>query len=210
MIVVLTVLIVFIIALIAVGAGVYFALYAAGFFNYLGGKKCDPNAVSKEILEKKLLDHNDPSRPYQIVKGDDTDLLAEWKFVDAKWYGLFNKNGLKSAYRARLLLDEERHSVRCFEELGSVSWSAGVNGIIPSVHFQNSKFGGRILFQKSWGAGYGGKQLTPPEIGKVYEYKFNIDEIRGPIIEIVKDSGWEWVPVTARRHATFKSNLVTT
>ena len=197
----------FIIAFIAAAAGVYFALYAAGFFNYLGGKKRSPNAVNKKILVKKLLDHNDPSKPYQIVKGNDTDLLAEWKFVDAKWYGLFNKNGLKSAYRARLLLDEERHSVRCFEELGSVSWSVGVNGITPSVHFQKSKFGGRILFQKSWGVGYGGKQLSPLEAGKVYEYKFDIDEIRGPIIEIIKENGWEWVPVTARRHTTFKPNL---
>jgi hypothetical protein len=192
-----------VIALIAVAAGVCFILYAAGFFNYLGGKKCDPTAVNKEILMKKLLDLNDQNKPYQIVKGEDTDLLAEWKFVDSKWYGLFNKNGLRSAYRARLLLDEARHSVRCFEELGSVSWTAGDGGLIPSIHFQKSHFGGRILFQNNWGVGYGGKQLSHPELGKVYEYKFDIDEIRGPIVDTVKENGWEWVPVTARRHTTY-------
>jgi hypothetical protein len=193
-----------VVALMAVVAGIYFVLYSAGFFNYLGGKKSDPTAVSREILMKKLLDLNDQNKPYQIVKGEDTDLLAEWKFVESKWYGLFNKKGLRSPYRARLLLDEARHSVRCFEELGSVSWTAGVGGLIPSIHFQKSHFSGRILFQKSWGVGYGGKKLSPPELGKVYEYKFDIDEIRTHIVETIKKNGWEWIPVTARRHATHR------
>ena len=60
------------------------------------------------------------------------------------------------------------------------------------------------MFQKSWGVGYGGKQLAPLEVGKVHDYKFNIDEIRGPIIDTVKENGWEWVPVTARRHTTYR------
>jgi hypothetical protein len=192
-----------VVALIAAGAGVFFALYAAGFFNYLGGKKGSPNAVSKDVLAKKLLALNDQTKTYHIVKGEDSDLLAEWKIVDASWYGIFNKSGLKEAYRARLLLDETRHSVRCYEELGSVSWSAGAAGLIPGVHYQKTQFGGRVLFKKEWGVGYGGKQLAPLEVGKVYDYKFDIDEISAPIITAVKENGWEWVPVTARRLATY-------
>jgi hypothetical protein len=170
-----------VIALIAIAAAVYFILYAAGLFNYMGGKRSDPDAVSKEILIKKLLSLNDQNKPFQIEKGEETDLVAEWKFVDPKWYVLFNKNGLKSAYRSFLLLDEGRHSVRCFEELGSVSWTTGA-GLVPSIHFQKKHFGGRILFQKSYGAGYGVKKQSSCEPGKVYEYKFDIDEIRTPII----------------------------
>jgi hypothetical protein len=44
------------------------------------------------------------------------------------------------------------------------------------------------------------KQLKTLEAGKVYDYKFDVDEIRGPIIAVVEESGWEWVPVTAKRH----------
>ncbi|WP_455284457.1 hypothetical protein [[Eubacterium] cellulosolvens] len=32
-----------------------------------------------------------------------------------------------------------------------------------------------------------------------------LSEIRGPIILTVEDSGWERVPATAKRHATYKS-----
>jgi len=37
----------------------------------------------------------------------------------------------------------------------------------------------------------------------VYEYKFDVNEIRGPIILIVEENGWEWVPVVAKRHAIY-------
>ena len=193
--------------IIGAGVGVYFVLYAAGFFQYLGGKKNRPNAVSKDILLGRLLASNDPSKPYHIVKGEETDLIAEWKIVDASWYGVFSKSWLGKAYRAILLLDETRHAVRCYEEIGSVSWTAGTNGLSPSVHYHRSFFGGRILFKKEYGRGYAIREPTTLETGKVYDYRFDIDDIRKPIIQIVQESGWEWVPVTAKRHAIHKQSL---
>jgi hypothetical protein len=191
--------------LLGAGLGLYFALYALGFFQYLGGKRPDARAVDKKTLQQALWALNDTSKPYHIVSGEDTDLIAEWKLVDASWYGIFNKNHLRKSYRARLLLDEERHSVRCFELLGSVSWSAGVGGLTPSIEYDKSSFSGRILFQKSYGLGYGIKDPKSLKMGKVYEYKFDVDEIRDPIIAVVKANGWEWVPVTAKRHAVYKT-----
>ena len=94
-------------------------------------------------------------------------------------------------------------SVRCFEEMGSIQWSAGLNGMTPSVHYNKNFFRGRVLFKKQSGMGYAFKDKGPPEAGKVYEYKFDVDEIRGPIEATVKESGWEWVPVVAKRHATY-------
>lgn len=189
--------------LLGAGVGLFFALYALGFFQYLGGKKPDPLAVSKKTMQQALLALNDPSKPFHIVPGEDTDLIAEWKIVDASWYGIFSKSRLSKCYRAQLLLDEERHSVRCFEILGSVSWTVGTRGLTPSLHYGKNSFSGRILFQKSYGTGYGIKDPKSLEIGKVYQYKFDVDEIRGPIIAVVKANGWEWVPVTARRHAVY-------
>lgn len=190
--------------LIGAGAGFYFALYALGFFQYLGGKKPDLRAVDKKTMRQTLRALNDPAKPYHIIPGEDTDLIAEWKIVDASWYGIFSKSRLSRAYRARLLLDEERHSVRCFEVLGSVSWTAGTSGLTPTVRYSRSSFAGRILFKKSFGVGYGIKDLKTLDVGKVYAYRFDIDEIRGPIIDTVKANGWEWVPVTAKRHAVYK------
>jgi hypothetical protein len=199
-----------ILGLAAAGVGIYFALYAAGMFQYLGGKRASPSATSKEGLTRQLLALNDPSKPYRLTKGEDTDLVAEWNIVDAMWYGIFSKNRLSETYRACLLLDETRHSVRCYEELGSVNWSGGIKGLTPMVHYRKSFFRGRILYKKELGKGYGIKQLSPLEAGKVYDYKFDINEIRAPIEAAVRENGWEWVPVTAKKYATYRQPSSTT
>ncbi|MBS7631838.1 hypothetical protein KEJ47_09800, partial [Candidatus Bathyarchaeota archaeon] len=187
-------------------AGLFVMLYVMGFFQYLGGKRrSNIPPVGKQELVDKLLALNDPSKPYHVRRDSETDLVAEWKIVDAEWYGIFNKSGLKKAYRALMQVDELRHSVRCFEELGSISWTVGLQGVVPKVSYGKSYFGGRILYSKEYAKGYGLKQLAPPEPGKVYDFKFDVNEIRGPIIFTVESNGWEWVPVTAKRHVTYKS-----
>jgi hypothetical protein len=40
-----------------------------------------------------------------------------------------------------------------------------------------------------------------------FRHPFSSKEIRGPTISAAEESGWEWVPVTARRHATYKSRM---
>ena len=189
--------------LIGAAAGIFFVLFGFGVFDNMGGNENNPSAVNKVTLTGLLLSLNDPSKPYQIRQGEDTDLIAEWKIVDSEWYGLFNKSGLSQAYRASLLLDETRHSVRCYEELGNVSWTAGAERLAPVVNYQSSFFGGRVLFKKEYAVGYGITDPATLEAGKVYEYKFDVDEIRGPIVAAVREGGWEWVPVTVKRNATY-------
>jgi hypothetical protein len=118
--------------------------------------------LAKSILIERLLGLNDASKPYCIMRGEDTDLVAEWKIADADWYGVLSRNGLRQAYRALLLVDEYRHSVRCCEELGSVAWTVGLNGPIPTVSYTRSFFRGRILYNKQNAVGFGLKQLEPP------------------------------------------------
>ena len=193
-----------IIAVIAAGVGIYFAFRGMGYFQYLGGKipgRISP--VRKSTLINSLIALNDSSRPYHVVVGKESDLVAEWKIADASWYGIFSKNKLSTAYKAFLLLDERRHSVRCYEEYRSISWSVGTAGLEPVVHYQKSFFGGRILFKKTYGIGYGFRSSDPRSAGKVYEYRFDVDEIRGQIIATVEANGWEWVPVTGKRNATY-------
>lgn len=193
------------VGLLAAGLGLYAMFHAIGFFQYLGGKKrSNIPPVSKEELVDRLLSLNDPSKPYRIIKGVGADVIAEWKIADAEWYGIFNKSGLKEAYRAHLLVDEARYAVRCYEELGTITWTVGLNGPTPSIHYRKSFFHGRILYKKEYAKGYGIKRLKPIEIGKVYDYRFDIDEIRDPMIAAVEESGWEWVPVTAKRHVIRK------
>jgi len=183
-------------------AGVGAAIYATGYFEYLGGKrKLVISPVNKQYLMERILSLNSPSLPYHIKPALDTDLMIEWKIVDAKWYGIFAKERLRRTYRAYILLDELRHAVRYWEILASVEWVAGA----PKIRYQKEFIRGRILWQKSWGIQYGIKE--DGTIGKVYEYNFDIRSIRDPIKKTVEESGWEFVTVLRKKHATRKVSL---
>lgn len=185
-----------VIGILAVVAVVYFALWSTGYFQYLGGKKRSSiPPVKKETLIGRLLNLNDLAKPFSIVEGKSTDLIAEWKLADAAWYEAFSEGRIGQAYRAYLLLDEPRHTVRCYEEVGSVKWVMSVNGPRPTVSYRRARLPKSILGKK-----------VKREAGKMPEPKFLITEIRKPIALTVRESGWEWVPVRARRNATFKTS----
>lgn len=184
--------------------GIAAMIYALGYFEYLGGKKkFTVPPISKEILKQKLLALNSPELPYQIKPAEETDLFVEWNIVDATWYAIFSKERLSKTYRAYLMLDESRKAVRYCEETGSVRWLAGAGGaLMPQVHFEKSYFRGRILFQKSWEVQYGIKE--DGTLGKVYEYRFDVNRVRDPIVKAIEESGWEFVPVVRKEHATYE------
>jgi len=193
-----------IIGLIAAGVAVWVMLWGMGFFQYLGGKKKTPSAISKNVLKEKILALNSPELPYQITPVKETDFLLEWKIIDAKWYGIFSKEKISRTYSALILLDDARKTVRYYEELGSVEWHIGTDGLWkPGIRYSAQAWKGRILFQKSWGAQYGIKEGG--EFGKVYEYKFDIGYVRDPLRKIVEESGWEFVPVVRKKSALYKS-----
>jgi hypothetical protein len=185
-----------IVGLLAALGGVFVAIYATGALEYLGGKK-KPNAesISKESLLEKILSLNSADLPYQIKPSEKTDLEIIWKIVDARWLGIFAKEKIRKTYRACMALDEAKHTVRYWEAIDNVEWVAGA----PKIHYQKEFFRGKIIYQKSYGVQYGIKE--DKTIGKVYEYKFDINAIRGPIKEKAIEGGWEFVEVLMKKHA---------
>lgn len=191
--------------MLGAAAGVAAMVWGLGYREYLGGKKRSSatSSLGKDELKQKLLALNSPDSPYELQPSSETDLILTWKIVDAKWYAIFVKERLRKTYRAFIVLDELRTSARYHEELATVQWVAGSEGLTPKIAYQNQFFKGRILFQKSWGVQYGAKEdLT---VGKVYEYNFDIRHVRDPIKKTIADSGWEFVPVVRKEHATYKS-----
>ena len=186
-------------ALFAVGVAIWVMLLGMGFFQYLGGKKKSPSAINKEELHKKILSLNSPELPYQINITEESDFLLEWKIVDAKWYGIFSKEKVEKTYRAFILLDDNRKTVRYYEEMCNVEWHIGTDGLLkPSIRYSAQAWKGRILLHKSWGVQYGIKESG--ELGKVYEYKFDIGYARDPLKKVVLENGWEFVPVVRKQH----------
>jgi hypothetical protein len=152
------------------------------------------SAVDRAALEQRLLALNAPDRPWMVRRDDKADLVVEWKFADATWWGLLAKSGLRKAYRLRLCFDETRHRCGALDEFGDVEWSAGVLGA-PRVHFQRSFFRGVQLVRKERGIAYGFKTPTGGGAGKALDYSFDIDALKQPVIEAVTAGGWTYRPI---------------
>ena len=185
-----------IIGIVAALGGVFVAIFATGMFEYQGGKKkpgIEP--VGKETLRERISGINSLTLPYEIKPSEKTDLELIWKIADARWLAVFAKEGIKKTYRAYIYLDESKHTVRFWQAIDNVEWVAGA----PKVHFQKEFFRGKIIYQKSYGVQYGVKE--DGTVGKVYEYKFDINDIVGPIQKQALDGGWEFIEVMMKKHA---------
>ena len=161
-----------------------------GLFDFLSGRKRPKSgviAVSPEKLEQAILALNRDTAPYRISKCDDgsCDLEAEWKIVDAKWYEIFGKAGLKKAFKVKMRLDAENSEVRAVDQDYTVSWKAGV----PSLELQAAGFRGQKT-EMSFGTAYGFTEELA--LGQIYNYRFNSSEIKTPLQQAVTDNGWSW------------------
>lgn len=182
---------------IAVLGGVFAVIYATGALEYLGGRKKPKvdSVIRKEALLEQILKINSPDLPYQIKPAEKTDLEVSWKILDARWLGIFARERVRKTYHACMVLDQKRHALRYWEAIEDVDWVAGA----PKVHYQSDFFRNRIIYQKSYGVQYGMKE--DKTFGKVYEYKFDANDIRGPIRIAALEGGWEFVEVQWKSHA---------
>ena len=155
----------------------------------LFGKKPAANVpvLSAGEMKARLLGLNRPSAPYRIVNGqaEGVDMVSEWKIVDASWYEIFAKAKLEKVFRIYLKLDADKNEVRAQDHEYSISWSAGV----PSLTLAVSSFKGQMT-SVEFGTGFAFTETLAP--GQVYKYKFNTNELKKPIQEIVSSCGWSY------------------
>ena len=161
-----------------------------GFFDFLTSTRrpaAGVPAVSADQLRQRLLAINRPTAPYTIGDGaaDGIDVVAEWRIVDAQWYEIFAKAGLKKTFRILMNFDAEKHEVRAQDRELEVSWSAGV----PTLSLQASAFRGQKQ-EISFGTAYAFTEELRP--GVVYNYRFNTKELKQPIQDAVVASGWTY------------------
>jgi hypothetical protein len=151
-------------------------------------RPADGTAVlSPEEVRSRILALNRPTAPYQIVGGasDGVDLVAEWKIVDAEWYEVFSKAGLKKVFRILLKLDPEKHEVRTSDREYTVEWSAG----LPKLSLAVSGFRGQKQ-SVEFGTAYAFTETLAP--GQVYRYRFSTGEMKKPIQGAVIGCGWTY------------------
>ena len=158
-----------------------------GLFGF--GKKPDKNTpvLSAGEVRQRLLALNRETAPYQIIEGaaENVDLIAEWKIVDARWYEIFAKANLTKVFRIYMKFDEAKHEVRAKDEEFTLEWRAGV----PSLSVSASKFSGQKT-SIEFGTAYAFTEEFKP--GQVYNYRFNTNEIKKPIQEVITSCGWSY------------------
>ena len=171
-----------------------------GLFDKLKGIKEPKEGVAPvppEELTSRLLALNNDQVPFAVSSGaggKEGDVIAQWKIVDAQWYEIFAKASLEKSHKIYLTLDRASNEVRVLEESWEVEWRAGV----PSLSFSAEAFRGRTMGTKSFGTAYAWKGVNPLDYGQVYEYRFDVGEMKDPIAEVVTAAGWTYRPVTTK------------
>lgn len=162
-----------------------------GLFDFITGTKSAPKGVTRIAgpeLKTRLLALNRATAPWQVRDGaaEGVDLVAEWRVVDARWYEVFAKAGLEKVHQVLMKFDAEKGEVRAVDRDWTIEWSAGV----PTLSLAAEAFRGQKV-EVSFGTAYAFREedLT---YGKVYEYRFNSQELKGPLREVALAAGWGW------------------
>jgi hypothetical protein len=159
-----------------------------GAFDFITGTKrptAGVPALPAPAVTERILSLNRPTAPWQVIPGfaENVDLIAEWKIVDARWYEIFAKANLTKVFRIYLKLDENTHEVKTMDREYTLSWSAG----IPVLKVEMSTFKGQST-SVEFGTAFAFTETLAP--GQVYKYKFNTNEIKKPIQDMVTACGW--------------------
>lgn len=153
--------------------------------------------VPQRELHQKLLELNNDELPFSVASGpggDEGDVVAEWKIADATWYEIFAKAKLEKSHTIRLGLSQKDNEVRVLDESREVEWRAGVPTLSGSIEV----FRGRTLVDKEYETVFAWKGPNPLDYGQVYEYSFDVSEMKDPIAKVVTSNGWTFRPVTTR------------
>jgi hypothetical protein len=180
-----------------------FLIYAAiqlRLWNRVGSwaAKVDPEPgimpVSEDELVSRLLSINDADLPFQVIKKRGGKLEATWRLANAKWAGIATLNKVTELRVIQLRLDDRGKVCRALDIGRSVRKT--VDGLEMGFSLTGFIFRGIIFKQWEYEVQYG---ITIKDgkidFGKVYEYKFDHDELKGIIVETVIKSGWEYRPV---------------
>jgi hypothetical protein len=168
-----------------------------GLFDWLTGNKPAPSGVKRQPearLRAALMAVNRKSRPFKVRSGkpEGVDLVAEWKIVDAEWYEIFAKAGIRKVFKVLMKFDAEKGEVRAVDQEWEVEWRAGT----PTLSLRGEYFKGR-KWEKSFETVYAFRE--DGSFGKIYDYRFDTGEIKGPLIEAAHEAGWGWRGVAFAR-----------
>jgi hypothetical protein len=143
-----------------------------------------------ETLRDGLLGVARAAVPFTVRPGDRPDeLIAEWRYADATWLDQMRAHRMTQLIRYRLRLDQADRTVRVLEYRAAFDASAGVGGANLSYRVERGITFFEIQSETVLGLqikdGRGTRDLS-------YTWRFDVDELRNPLVRIVTGAGWTW------------------
>jgi hypothetical protein len=164
--------------LIVLGLIPYLNFVARTAFNFPGEGQPVPEGALRASI--KGINHLDAP---VMVKEQGKKLVLTWKYVDAQWWELLAKSGLRQVYELHVKLDGRTKEATLIDVMKSVSWRAGPTQVrVSGGFFRGVNFSFEI--GKRWGI------QENFQFGKVYDYKFIPQEIKNPVMNTILRSGW--------------------
>jgi hypothetical protein len=186
------------IAVKLIGMLIMVAFYVIWFFKgaaWAGSVPPAPDArpIPAAELASRLQAINALDVPFRIERGAaPNEWIADWRYADAKWLDHARAHGLRRAFRIRMTLDEASHTVRSTDYTAGFDWSAGADG--ARIEWQAAM--GIVFFQterrRVFGLQLDEEGRLRPELS--YSYKFDLREMKSPLIDAVTRAGWTWRP----------------
>lgn len=146
--------------------------------------KGEGSPVPEMELRRQILEINAQSNLPVVVEEKGKKLIVTWKYLDAKWWEIMRKRGVQESFRLIIKFDEKRHRVTLIDVMSTVSWGAGPASVkVHSTFFRGVYLGYSI--GKAWGIK---ENFT---LGKIYDFKFNSEEIHNPVMNTILRAGWD-------------------
>ena len=145
-------------------------------------------------LRGRLLALNQQNVPVQVVASPNDNILEiTWRYAEAQWFDLMRVHKMQRTHKLELALDDHSHTARVLEYWSAFDASAGPN----DLHLNWTAARGMQFFEfehrRVFGVQLDASGKPTGELSKAYT--FNLQELKGPIIEAVTTSGWTWQPV---------------
>lgn len=154
----------------------FVTMYVVFFFKGEGAP------VPLSVLKERILAMNLADIPI-VAQEKRGAILITWKYLDARWWSFFRKEGASQSYELLIKFNDEKKEVRLIDISKSLSWGVGAQ----DFQIRGQFFRGIIAefaVGKQWGIqeNFG--------VGKVFDYRFSSGTIKNPVANTILRSGW--------------------
>ncbi|WP_406100918.1 hypothetical protein OG698_01415 [Streptomyces sp. NBC_01003] len=145
--------------------------------------------LARSHVEAALLALNGPDKPYRVrtaLAEEKADVVAEWHMLEPGWGSGMGRRQVERTFKFRMRLDGGAHDVRvCADVRETTRAGDPPTRVVERRHGKGSRT--RV---KSWRGSY--KKGQDGRRRRVDDFRFDSNDLRDPLQEVVLTSGWTW------------------